>query len=451
MITTFGRLPDTMPEGYFKAVRFPVLAKLDEKTDYRIIDSAGFGTRDLPLTIRAQWNASYGHTGAEVSGAIFEVTVDPEAGVASGRGFLLDDPAGRRHALLIKTKAMKGNSVDLADVQARWEFNIDTGEETLRFTKANLAATTGVATPAFAAAHAVIDDEIVASLVGDDPMEELVASCDEHAVMLLTSIDDVEVVASAGQLVPFEAFYEPEAAVPTKIVVTEDGRVYGHLGVWDTCHVGIEGRCVIPPRPKDGYASYNQAGPLTTRGQVETGPVFLLGGHPRKPLGKNDPWAAYGGVENCWADLRITEGRIGPWVSGLVRPGVDEDMLYAARASRISGHWVGDQLMAIVSCNVPGFLVPGSGLSADADGFALGADGEVLEMVASFPACLDTGASQAAGPITAEEVDARIEAALKFWTGNKVEANAEPATEAAAEPAQFTDDDDLLLELDLDD
>jgi hypothetical protein len=81
----------------------------------------------------------------------------------------------------------------------------------------------------------------------------------------------------------------------------------------------------------------------------------------------------------------VIEGRFGPWLSGRVRPGVSDEVLYAARASRISGHWVGDALRAIVSVNVPAFNVPGSGL-ADTGTFAtFGADGELLEMVASFP------------------------------------------------------------------
>jgi hypothetical protein len=86
--------------------------------------------------------------------------------------------------------------------------------------------------------------------------------------------------------------------------------------------------------------------------------------------------AAYGGIENAWADVRVTEGRFGPWISGRVRPGLSDDKLYAARCSHISGHWIGDKLVAITSVNVPGFL-PGAGFSAQHE------DG-LLELVAGF-------------------------------------------------------------------
>ena len=47
---------------------------------------------------------------------------------------------------------------------------------------------------------------------------------------------------------------------------------------------------------------------------------------------------------------------------------LSDAQLYAARASHISGHWIGDKLVAITSVNVPGFL-PGAGFSAQhADG-----------------------------------------------------------------------------------
>ena len=59
-----------------------------------------------------------GIDGAVLSGALFEVTVDPEQGKMSGRGFMLNDANGRAHARYIYTGAMRGNSIDTAEVQA---------------------------------------------------------------------------------------------------------------------------------------------------------------------------------------------------------------------------------------------------------------------------------------------------------------------------------------------
>lgn len=76
MFTTLGKMPSKMPKGFFKAVEYPVLAMLDKKTgDGRKLLSEGAGSRDLPLSIRYQPADSYGHDGAVVSGALFEITM----------------------------------------------------------------------------------------------------------------------------------------------------------------------------------------------------------------------------------------------------------------------------------------------------------------------------------------------------------------------------------------
>ena len=395
MITTYGKMPEKMPDGFLTSVKFPVLAMLDKRTgDGRLLESAGATTRDLPLPILGQFRLGPGgHEGAEVTGALFEVTVDPKSGVMSGRGYLLDDEYGRRHARLIKTKAMRGNSVDLADVEASLEYDDDFDGTVVRFSKYRLAATTGVAKPAFAEAYAELeDDELTASLTD----EELVCEPEEWHVNIVLPEDEDEIVASAGVVQQFDAFYVPEAAAPQKIIVDADGRVYGHLGLWESCHDGIAGRCVRIPRQNDSYASFNKPGVLTDRGIVETGPIFAYGGH-RPANGADDLEQAYGGIENAWADVRITEGRFGPWISGIVRPGIPDEVVYAARASRISGHWVGGKLKAIVSVNAEGFDVPGSGFAA-ADFQFTTSDNGVFELVASFPACSDLAAAPSLVP-----------------------------------------------------
>ena len=408
MITTFGQMPNKMPAGFAKAVSFPVLAMVDlATTDGRLLDSAGGGTRDLPLSIKYATKTSYGHDGAEVSGALFEVTLDPDNNKLSGRGFLLADDNGRRHARMIATGAMRGNSVDIADISARWEMDMDTYEETIRFVEWNLAATTGVATPAFAQAYAELldtmsEEELTASF--GDPMDPLVVEL--TADMMMTTLmpmqlaTEPEITASAGTvLAPFAAFFTPEADAPQKIVLDENGYVFGHLAVWNSCHDGIEGQCVSVPRPRDGYASFNKPGVLTERGIVETGPIMAFGGH-RPANGAVSLEDVYGGIENAWCDVRMTEGRFGPWISGFLRPGVADEVVYAARASRISGHWVAGKLKAIVSVNAEGFDVPGSGVPA----FAFQTKGDtLLEMVASFPTCPDF-AAPAAPP--ADDADA---------------------------------------------
>ncbi len=377
----FGTTPTTKPEGMLRPIRFPLLMPLGVATgDGRFFETEGRGVRELPRPIWFQKSQALNHEGAVGVGSLREVTFEDNAKgkpVAWGRGWLLDTPEGRETALYVQTQSIYHNSVDLNDISMQFEL-IEDGEDLdlqLRFTQYAIGGTTIVGSPAFADAQASLDAETLAAYRDDD--SELVVDVESVYNFDITT---PELVASDATVVPWADFYIPEPDHRQKIIVDADRVVCGHLGIWNEPHGGQSNTGKYPPRPSDGYASFNQPGPLTEHGQVETGPIFLTGGHPKQPLGQRDPYEAYGGVENCWADVRVIPGKFGPWVSGRVRPSVDDDMLYAARASRISGHWVGDSLRAITSVNVAGFDIGGSGLLGE----VVIRDGKVLEMVASF-------------------------------------------------------------------
>lgn len=382
MRETFGSMPKTKPEGTLRAIVFPELALMDVRTgDGRLLEEDGRGVRDLPRTIYGQFVQDSGHNGSVPIGSLHEVTF--EDGVASGRGWLIDDDNGRKAVKYIQTQTLYHNSVDLSDVRARAEMGED-GEDTLRFSAWKISATTLVGKPAFANAKSELlnDDELVASWYQD----ETPLVVDLPTSVRVELVEAEELFADAGLVQAWDAFHQPEAVKPQKIIVDQDGRVSGHLALWNTCHDGIESKCTIVPRPRDNYASFNKPGVLTDKGIVETGPIFLSGGHRRAPNG--DYVSAYGGIENAWADVRVIPGVHGPWISGVVRPGVEDAKVYAARASRISGHWIGDRLKAIVSVNAEGFDVPGSGMSEKVEFlFSTNDEGRVAELVASFPSC----------------------------------------------------------------
>lgn len=456
---TFGSMPKTVPPGFFKAVRFPILALLNKQTgDHRLLSADGGSTRELPISIRSQMAATWGHDGAVPTGALFEVTFDPDAtaeyGIVSGAGFLLDDDAGRQHFRYIATGAQRGNSVDLAEVSAKFVEDADTGQWWTEFTKWSLAATTGVGTPAFADAKAEVDwtpDELMAAI--GDPMEELVASITPEEWLKTGKITvlmpkpeardlDTELLAaySAVDPIPHELFFREEADVLTKIVVTADNHVYGHLTGWELTHDGMPG--VRAPRPRDGYASFNKPGVLTDKGIVPTGPIMAYGGH-RKANGRDDLVDPYGGIENIWADVRITEGRLGPWISGIIRPGTKPETVFAARASRISGHWLGDRLKIIVSVGAEGFDVPGPEedlILAAGDHYAFRTVGDELELVASLGA---PDKPEETIPMTLTEGD--IAAIAKAFAASQNQ------TTPPAESSADVDPDGLLMALLLDD
>lgn len=383
MRETFGNQAATKPQGMLRQIVFPELALMGVKTgDGRLLNEDGRGVRDLPRTIYGQFQNAEGHSEAPVIGRLDEVTF--EDGVASGRGWILDDANGRDAVKYIQTQTLRHNSVDLAEVKANVNYDEAADEMTVEFTSWKIAATTLVGKPAFANAAASLleDDELVASwMVDDSPLV-----VDLPLVMNMDLAVEGELVADASAIQPsWDLFHMPESDKPQKLTVgeaTEEGwiPVAGHLALWDSCHDGVIGRCTRVPRPDDDYASYNKPGVLTDRGMVGTGPIFLEGGHRKAPDG--DYVSAYGGIENSWADVRVSAGKLGPWLSGYVRPGVESSQVLAARASRISGHWKGSRLKAIVCVNAEGFDVPG-------DGFSIDEHGLVDELVASFPACVD--------------------------------------------------------------
>jgi hypothetical protein len=385
MKTSYGTMPATAPAGMSRPIHFPSMASMDKRTgDGRKLLSEGKGVRDLPRTIYAQFVNTMGHENAVIVGALHGVEFHDDGNV-EGWGWLLDDENGSKMAYYLESQAFRHNSIDLAEAKVHIDIEEDDEGDlslVIDFTEWKIAATTFVGKPAFADAYGELADETKASFLdpttplewtGEYVIREIVAT--ETTASL--AVDDPTAVA-------IDDFLVAEAETPHKIIVgprREDGRceVYGHLASWN------DPGPRKPPRPLDNYASFNQPSVLLTDGTLaETGPIFFQGGHPDLPLGKKDPASAYGGVENAWADVRVVQGIHGPWLSGLTRPGVSDEVIYAARASRISGHWVGSELRAIVSVNVPRFNIVGSGLATGAISWSTDEEGHTLELVASW-------------------------------------------------------------------
>ena len=375
MERSFGRRLIHKPKGMLREVHWPSMGRMDQRTtDGRLLLSDGGGSRHLPLTFYFQFaQSAMGHDGAVPVGRLDYIELH-EDGNIEGWGWVADTEHGQNAVLHIATKMQRTNSLDLGDVKAKIDLDEDFNL-LVDFVAWNVAGTTGVGKPAFADARMELEDEIVAAYFEDKAPLEVDASAEIGGFDLKAP----ELTASLDDTVPWADFHIPEPSEPHKIRVDVDGRVYGHLALWDSPHRSSIDRLRFCPRPSLAYSEFNHPGPLTEQGQVGTGPIFLCGGHPGQSMqGKSRAQiaAAYGGTENAWADVRVSEGVHGPWVSGRVRPGLSDEAIYAARASHISGHWLGDELVAIVSVNVPGFR-PGAG-------FAAVHDGEVVELVASF-------------------------------------------------------------------
>lgn len=362
-IKTFGAAvaaePGNPPPGFYVPVVFDQLLLLDERTrDGRLIGSENFEPFDLPRSIKAQFKATVGHDNADIVGRLDEVTVNAD-GVPSGSGWLLDDEFGRRAAFLIKTKAFRGNSVDLSvkekdisvsvteDADGFLSFEVD-------YHNARLAATTLVAEPAFENAGARIPD-------GWE-----VAGAEELTAPVLASATEPEPafcfnVISERPKMPSERFANPNFTELTPLFVDTDDHVFGHLASWEHEHQNLR---IIAPHSKTNYAYYANRSVETVDGFVATGPLVIDGNHADVSLGYSEAVDHYANTCAAWGDVCVGEDEFGIWFSGSVRPGTKAETVYAGRASGISGDWrwigAGHELIASLSVNTPAFPTPKS-------------------------------------------------------------------------------------------
>ena len=384
-LVTYGQQPTEKPPHGLRPIHFEPLMLTDTGTveGYlsRLFESDGGGVRDaMPLTISMQYTDASGHDMAVPVGALHEVTIDGENQQVTAKGWLVDTDDGRLAEIMVASGAMHHNSADIGEVPPNGlvlEYDGDPWDDdfrlTARFKEWKVAKTTLVSQPAFAKAKgtlpeivaawiAELDGEITASLGSDEPLVITTPA-------LASAYTPVEVMAAATSLPPWDYFHRPESDVPHKLHVEEPDEngwchIYGHLAKWNEPHTSMAGQ-VYAPRSRDDYATFCQPSVLTDRGMVRAGPVVLYGGHISLKDAADDP-------KNAWADVRVSDGKHGPWVSGVARPHIAHEMAerYVARASRISGHWKTGVLRMIVSVS--------------AEGYPIAYQPEADELVASF-------------------------------------------------------------------
>lgn len=357
--------------------------------DGRMIEVGALRWENLPIPFRLVVSDVGAHDGAVSVGRITTITRRDD-GTIWGEGDIdVSSPAGAEAARLIGGGIQDGVSMDLDDVSFEIRvpadqldntdsddgppveddegrvvvLDIDSGDELMVTTGARIRAATLVAVPAFAEARVSLSDSDLAPATDSDE-PALVAA------------------APARDLPPAAWFTDPELDGPTPFTVTSDGRVYGHLALWDTCHVSFTqaGQCVNPPRSATGYAHYRLGATITREGtEVATGPITMRARHATRELGAAATLAHYEDTGLAAADVAAGEDRWGIWVAGAVRPGLGEDDLRALRAAPLSGDWrrigPGLELVAALAVNTPGFPVPRTA--------GLVASGRMVSLVAS--------------------------------------------------------------------
>ncbi|MDO4610977.1 phage minor head protein [Corynebacterium sp.] len=354
-----------------------MLAPIGKPTgDDRIIDpDATITFRTTPLPLLWQKATSGGHDNAVIVGKITEATADAKGIHAAGE--FLDTPEARA-ALDLAREGVIRPSVDMCDMVTDWEFTDTSGtpvdpetptdwnsvREVMHVRSATIMAATLVATPAFAEAAITVGDEQPAP--EEDDTQALVA-----AAAALTD------AATA----PAAAFADPGLTAPTALTVTDDGRVYGHLALWGTEHVGMPGRRVTPPHSASDYAFFHVSTITTDGGPVAVGRLTVGCGHAGAADTAAGATAHYDDAGTCWALVRAGEDDHGIWVAGIVNPDAAPETVRAGASAPLSGDWrsIGGtlELVAALSVNTPGFPVPRAGQASMDERVSLVAAGVV--------------------------------------------------------------------------
>lgn len=184
---------------------------------------------------------------------------------------------------------------------------------------------------------------------------------------------------------PVEHFANPHLTEPTKITVTADGRVYGHLAPWNQPHIGYDGKMVYPPRNAGGaYEYFRQSKVVCADGTpLAVGLLTMNTGHADETLTARAAQAHYDHTGTIAAAVNIGEDEHGIWMAGSMLPDVSADQRNRFALARVSGDWRQPQpgapleLIAALSVPNPGFPVRQNADLLAADRYTLAASGLV--------------------------------------------------------------------------
>lgn len=174
-------------------------------------------------------------------------------------------------------------------------------------------------------------------------------------------------------------------AVP--LTITDAGHVFGHVAYWGACHIGYRERCLPPPREPGSYSSFNLGVTVCDDGaEVPTGSLVFRCDHADGNLRAPDARDHYAHTGVAWADVHVSGGQYGIWMTGALRPDVTDEQIRELRGSQVSGDWrrMHDgsmRLIAVQSVPTPGFPIERGFAASAARAFV--DDGELVSLIAA--------------------------------------------------------------------
>jgi hypothetical protein len=345
--------------------------------DGRLIEANALRWENLPVSLRYAPGDFGGHGGAQKVGRIMTVERRDNGDLFSTGDIDMASPLGPEAARIMQDGY--GVSMDLDDVS----FEIRVAKELLGMGEE--VALEEAAPPDLpedeegrvTVMEIASDDEVMVTTGGRVRGATLVdiPAFIRASVKLDKALEAVDAVAAsavrppvlvagaAPMEPPLDWFKDPGLQEPTPLTITPDGRVFGHLAVWGTCHTAYTGQCVEPPHSPSDYAYFRTGAVLTAEGsEVPVGRITLDTMHAGRTLSATDTLAHYEHTGKGAADVAAGEDVFGIWLAGSLRPGLNADKVRTLRASPISGDWrrIGGQLelVAALAVNSPGFPVP---------------------------------------------------------------------------------------------
>lgn len=312
--------------------------------------------RDTPMPLQWCETMEGGHYRSVTVGVVEALRF--KNGEVRADGYMLNNEHAVKATDLL-SHGVNNPSVDLADAEAVWtdEAGVPITEETyedgmemlLTVLKAEMTACTIVAIPAFGETRLRLNEQ------RETRDKALVAG-------LVASMD----AAFKPPVYDPQMFADPKLTQNTRLTISEDGHVFGHIATWKDKHRSVGLGDIKPPRSETNYDHFHSSPPvhLADGTTLPVGRLTVGIGHaPTRGVSVAAAQGHYDNVEACWALGRIYEDRHGIVFSGVVAPWASPEKVQMGLASPLSGDWrpIGPrqgnlELVAVLSVNTPGFL-----------------------------------------------------------------------------------------------
>ncbi len=317
----------------------------------------------MPLPFSWQKMSGEGHGGSVVIGRVDDIW--REGNTLMAKGVVLEGlPEADEYLALMNAGAVGGVSVDGDSAKYEVTQSDDPSGKaspSVNFNAMRIRGLTAVAIPAFSDAKVALDEFNSNQLAEFTLLRRKHQSKSRSVTYKYAEMAGLTASVAAPVRPPVEWFQNPDLSEPTALTTTDDGFVFGHLALWNTCHIGMP-NCTRPPR--GATYSYFHTGELET----EEGKVIPVGhltfntGHASIYDAPNKAASHYDHTGAVAADVIAGEDRHGIWVAGALRPELSEEQVRTFRSAPLSGDWrrIGNrlELVAALSVNTPGFPVP---------------------------------------------------------------------------------------------